>query len=380
MSTVTKIALTGGPCGGKSTSISTLEQELTDKGYKVFVVDEMATNVILSGAGPRVISGFEFQKAIIKLQYERSKVYDEIAKKYSEDTGKPVVIVYDRGIPDGKAFISKGEYLDILASLGLSDMEVMDYYDGVFHLTTAADGATEFYTLLNNAARTETTKEAMERDRDCLKAWAGHNHLRVLKNDCSFEKKVENLIKEVHALLGIPSPLETERKFVVSRDGLNEAIKDCEKNKVDIVQTYLTESKPGVERRVRQRGVGGDYTFYYTEKQKVSDVTRVETERKISKEEYIGYLMEADSSLHQVRKQRTCFVYEGQYFELDEYPFWDDKAILEIELASESQAIRFPSGMSVLKEVTSDDRYKNGSLAKTLGDFEDEDLVEEHER
>lgn len=45
MGNVTKIALTGGPCGGKTTSISVLEQQLTNKGYKVFIVEEMATRI-----------------------------------------------------------------------------------------------------------------------------------------------------------------------------------------------------------------------------------------------------------------------------------------------------------------------------------------------
>ena len=69
---IKKIVLTGGPCGGKSTSISVLEQELTNKGYKVFIVEEMATNLILSGAGPREITNIEFQKMSFKLQYERN--------------------------------------------------------------------------------------------------------------------------------------------------------------------------------------------------------------------------------------------------------------------------------------------------------------------
>lgn len=375
MSKVTKIALTGGPCGGKSTSISMLEQELTNKGYKVFVVDEMATNVILSGAGPSVIPNSEFQGMLMKLQYERNKVYDEMAKNYAERTGKPVLIIYDRGIPDGKAFMDEKEYSELLKSFGLNELGVMDYYDGVFHLTTAADGAREAYTCANNVARTETPKEAIVKDRKCLKAWAGHNHLRVIKNNCSFEKKMDKLLKEVYTLLGVPYPLEIERKFVVSKESLHEAIKNCEQNKVNIVQTYLVENQVGVERRVRQRGVNGDYTFYYTEKQKVSDTTRVEVEKKISKEEYLEYLMEADNSFHQIKKQRTCFVYEGLYFELDEYPFWNDKAILEIELSEENQNIKFPDELVVLKEVTNDDRYKNFSLAKTLGDFVDEDLV-----
>lgn len=38
-----KIVLTGGPCGGKSTGLSKIEQELTEKGYKVFIVPETAT-------------------------------------------------------------------------------------------------------------------------------------------------------------------------------------------------------------------------------------------------------------------------------------------------------------------------------------------------
>ena len=30
-----KVVLTGGPCGGKTTSISTIEQEFTEKNYQV---------------------------------------------------------------------------------------------------------------------------------------------------------------------------------------------------------------------------------------------------------------------------------------------------------------------------------------------------------
>ena len=56
---------------------------------------------------------------------------------------------------------------------------------------------------------------------------------------------------------------------------------------VDIIQTYLVEKEDGVERRVRQRGVNGSYTFYYTEKQKISGMSRTERERKISEKEYI---------------------------------------------------------------------------------------------
>lgn len=367
MSKITTIALTGGPCGGKSTSISVLEQELTNKGYQVFVVEEMATNVILSGANTGVTGLYEFQRMMIKMQYERNKVYEHMAENFIKRTGKPVVIVYDRGIPDSKGFISDEEYSNLVKELGYTETEIMDYYDGVFHLVTAADGAVEAYTCENNAARTETPEQAIERDRGCMRAWTGHNHLRVIKNGCTFEEKINNLLEEVYTLLGVPVPVETERKYLIDRVGLNEVLSKFDKTTVDIIQTYLVEKEPGVERRIRQRGTDGNYTFYYTEKQKISSISRAEKERKISEYEYLRLMLEADTSLHQIRKQRTCFVYDGIYFELDEYPFWDDKAVLEVELTNESKEVNIPKNIKVIKEVTEDDRYKNRALAENCG-------------
>ena len=46
------------------------------------------------------------------------------------------------------------------------------------------------------------------------------------------------------------------------------------------------------------------------------------------------------------------------------YPFWKDRAILEIELADEDEKIDFPEFIKVIKEVTDDERYKNASLAQ----------------
>ena len=74
-------------------------------------------------------------------------------------------------------------------------------------------------------------------------------------------------------------------------------------------------------------------------------------------------MMEADPALRPIRKTRYCLTWEEQYFEIDVYPFWDDRAILEIELSDENAAIRFPKELKVTREVT-DDEYKNSSLAR----------------
>lgn len=74
--------------------------------------------------------------------------------------------------------------------------------------------------------------------------------------------------------------------------------------------------------------------------------------------------MDADTTKRQIRKNRYCLTYENQYFEIDIYPFWDDKAIVEIELSDENAEITFPEQIHVIKEVTEDEAYKNASLAQ----------------
>ena len=91
---------------------------------------------------------------------------------------------------------------------------------------------------------------------------------------------------------------------------------------------------------------------------------RVEIERRLTKEEYLTLLMDADTSKRQIRKNRYCLTYGSRYFEIDVYPFWSDRAIMEIELADENEKVDFPEFIKVIKEVTDDDSYKNSSLAQ----------------
>ena len=55
---------------------------------------------------------------------------------------------------------------------------------------------------------------------------------------------------------------------------------------------------------------------------------------------------------------------EKQYFEIDVYPFWKDKAIVEIELSSEDQEVIFQPQLKMIREVTGEKEFKNASLAR----------------
>jgi len=358
---VYKIVITGGPCGGKSTAMNWIQKEYTKKGFAVLFLPESATEVILAGVSFTTMeTNFDFQLAIVKNQLAKEKIFEEAAQ--SLKNSDKVLIVCDRGALDAKAYSTPTEYTRILRILGIKEIELRDSYDAVFHLVTAAKGAEEYYTLANNAARKETPEQAILADEKTLSAWTGHPHLRVIDNSTNFEFKMKRLMKEISAFLGEPEPNEIERKFLVHYPSLND-LSSLTYEKVEIIQTYLKNSS-GDEMRIRQRGADGDFIYTKTIKRAISAIKRVESEQRISKDEYLSLLLNADTDRKQIRKTRYCMIYKNQYLELDIYPFWKDKAILEVELSDENKEIEIPDFIKVIKEVTEDEEYKNYNIAK----------------
>jgi len=358
---ITKIVITGGPCAGKTTAMSRIQETFSKLGYGVVFIPETATELISGGVAPWTMNtNLDYQICQMKLQMCKEKVFEEAAlKMFNFDK---ILIVCDRGLIDNKAYMSEGEFKSALSDLKLNEIEMRDGYDAVFHLVTAAKGAEKFYTLSNNKARTETIEEAAEMDDKLISAWTGHPHFRVVDNTYGFDEKIKRLIAEISSFLGEPEPFEIERKFLIEYPDLNTLENNPNCKKVEIIQTYLNASS-GDEIRVRQRGEDGNYIYFKTIKKKVDDIKRVEIETRLSKEEYLTLLMDADTTKKQIRKNRYCLTYNSQYFEIDVYPFWNDKAIIEIELSNENEAITFPNYIKIIKDVTDDDNYKNASLA-----------------
>ena len=358
---VSKIVITGGPCAGKTTAMSWIQNAFTQKGYAVLFVPETATELITGGVAPWTCgSNVEYQQCQLKLQMEKENFFEQAARTMKSDK---ILIGCARCALASRAYMDAVEFAAALDFVGASEVELRDSYDAVFHLVTAAKGAEGFYTTANNAARTETVEEAAALDDKLIAAWTGHPHLRVIDNATDFEAKMRRLIAEISSFLGEPEPFEIERKFLIAYPDIKwlESIPNCQR--IEMIQTYLKTANDD-EVRVRQRGIDGSYIYFLTTKRKVSERKRVEIERRLSKEEYLRLLMDADTSRRQIRKTRYCLTYQNQYFEIDVYPIWKDQAIAEIELSDEEMEVRFPEQIRVIKEVTDDASYKNASLAK----------------
>ena len=324
----------------------------------------MRMRLILNGVVPWVGKNTDFQNILIRTQRNKEQLYNEWVEKLHEDK---VLMVCDRGV-DNKAYMNEDEFSLVLSQLQISEIELRDHYDAIFHLVTAANGAEEIYikNKENNPARIETPEMARDLDEKLIAAWTGHPHLRVIDNSTEFEMKIQRLVSEIANFLGAPEPFEIERKFLIAYPDLSilERLPNC--SKVEIIQTYLYSNKLDEEIRVRQRSKDGEYIFTETIKRRISTLKRIETERRLTQAEYLSLLMNADTKLRQIRKTRYCLTFSNQYMEIDIYPFWQRQAILEVELSDENQEVVFPDFIKLIKEVTDDSTYANRSLAENL--------------
>ncbi len=367
MKSINKIVITGGPCAGKTMALGRIGEHFTELGYKVIFIPETATELISSGIAPWTCrTNYDYQLCQMKMQIEKERIFEEAAD--SMDAEK-ILIVCDRGLTDNTVYMQEEDLERILSQTGENRVSLRDRYDAVFHLVTAAKGAEKYYSSENNPARRESPEQAVMTDNKLISAWTGHPHLRIIDNSGSFEDKLKRLIDEIEFFLGEPEPLEIERKYLIEYPDIRllSSLDTC--RKVEIVQSYIT-NKNGQQVRLRRRGENGNYIYFETFKQSITGTKRIETERRLTKEEYITQMDEAENKKRYIIKDRYCLVYKAHYFEIDVYPFWNDKAVAEIELKSEDEYFEFPDYIKIIREVSDDPSYRNFALAReTEGSF-----------
>jgi len=206
---ILRIVITGGPCSGKTTAIKRLPKLLEKAGYHILIMPEAATQLITSGITPWDCQSTDtYQELQIKYQLAREELYMKAAEDISEKHDCSVLILYDRGMLDNRAYMDDDVYDRILGKMGLSKKEVMGWYDAVFHLETAAKGALKAYTCANNAARTETAEEAIEVNYRTLMAWQEHTKRFIIDNSTGFKKKLNRLYEGILTIVDSRNPSE----------------------------------------------------------------------------------------------------------------------------------------------------------------------------
>ena len=345
---VSKICLTGGPCAGKTTALNKIERELTDLGYKVFIIDEVATRYINKGIRPfglDSIDMYEFEDIILNDQLMQEKNYEKVSLLIN----KPCVILCDRGVYDTKAYLSNEEFDKLLKENNLSKLSLMDNYNLVIHMTTAAKGKEEFYTTDNNKARSEGIKEAVIKDDKCLNAWSFHNNLKIVDNSTNFEEKIQKVADIIKSSLGIET--KKQRKYLIDMDDiLYKKLKEKKVVKFDIVQSYL-DIQENCEMRLRKRSLDEESSYYITVKKNNDTNEKIVTEERIDKKVYEALLGQR-KIINTVKKERVSFIEDNVLYKLDKF----ENGVYILETLDD---VKIPSYIKVIKDVSFDENYKN---------------------
>ncbi len=364
MKTIKRIVFTGGPCSGKTTFTSRAQQVFGERGYRVIIDHESATDLITGGISPATMGMYEFQKYCIALQLKKEELCYQAAQEVS---GDKVLVFIDRGINDDMAYVGKDDFRKILEGFGMKPEEINSRYDMVVHLVTAAKGKEEAYTYANNAARYETIEQARAMDDMALMSWEDHPNRVIIGNENEFEVKMIKAIQSVFEYLGEGTPVEKFNKYLieVNEDVLEKMRAEDNYSTSHIIQHYLLSDNDGTERRIRSRERDGDVMYTYSEASYLANNERVKTDMVLTERQYKDYFHQVDPNLNVIDKTRHSFLNDGIFYKLDVFDFDTGKGILSIDQPTDGRTVNIPDYISVIKDVTGDKNYKNYYLARS---------------
>lgn len=185
-----RIAVTGGPGGGKTTAADLFRREM---GTQVVVVPESAT-LLFAGGFPRYAetdARVAAQTAIFHVQKNLEEV------QAARHRGR--ILLCDRGTVDGAAYWP-GEPTEFFAALGTTYEAELARYDGVIFFETAAAGGMAIEG--NNPTRIEDGPAALELDQKLHVLWRRHPRFTFIPNNISFFKKISFGLMALESLVG----------------------------------------------------------------------------------------------------------------------------------------------------------------------------------
>lgn len=286
-----------------------------------------------------------FQQFVIRFQ---TQLEDHFCN-YAASTGQPSVVLCDRGVMDGGAYMQKDDFVQLLTDENTNIIAARDWrYDAVIHLLTAADGAAEYYSLDNNPARSETPEQAIERDRSSQRTWVGHPYHVFIDNSYgSFEAKLSVLEMHLAKLLFIgtdthvasfPHKVTLAAPLSLPQDAATESFEATTVSLLLAPITHLLQRDfplvleqwmiVSIELAVRSSGPLQSYWIAFFLRDRSHEQRKSNVYRKIPMAAYREYIASENTSVARKYTRSTCFIAQYRHFQLIEYlRSGDDKAM-----------------------------------------------------
>jgi predicted ATPase len=190
-----RIALTGGPGGGKTTSAELFRREI---GEAVVIVPEAAT-ILFQGGFPRSTQPSALRHTQTAIYHVQRHLEDEYLSLYPNR-----VLLCDRGTIDGAAYWPGPSevYFDSLQTTMEAELA---RYDAVIFFETAAVGGSSIEG--GNPIRNESLQQAIALDTKLRALWANHPHFTLIPHHSSFLQKITFAL---HTLQQIVSDLHPD--------------------------------------------------------------------------------------------------------------------------------------------------------------------------
>jgi hypothetical protein len=224
---------------------------LESEGFRVYIVPEAATMIFAGGAtvddigvdGDTSTEMFQTNLMLTQIHLEelfaslgahaehsaskcaaRSKAGD-VGHQASPCVPRGTVLLCDRGLMDGRAYMSDAAWSSMLRRVGLDEAQIHARYDMVVHLVTAALDAEAHYTLEQNGraeedtTRTEGIEKARWLDGRTDEVWTGHPCRPKVPNapGASFQDKLDQtcdtLSRGIELILAGQTPSEVFRNL-----------------------------------------------------------------------------------------------------------------------------------------------------------------------
>ena len=207
---ILRVVLTGGPCAGKTTALARVHEHVESHGLKVYRVPEASTTLLAGGVevkGAPLSHMVSFQRGIVRLQLALESAFYAFART----AGRRALLLCDRGVVDGAAYLPREAWEQLLADEGLDEIELRERrYTAVVHLVTAARGVEASYGTHSNAVRYEDALGARDVDERLQQAWRGHPRHCVIDTHPDFEAKMARIVRVVSELVGVPAEPRTK--------------------------------------------------------------------------------------------------------------------------------------------------------------------------
>ncbi len=200
---VVRIVLTGGVAAGKSSMLDRFQEMLADSPIPAVCIRESATTLLAEGYTPDRFGNTAFQHAVFRRQLKSENRAFRRMLPEADKRGLPVLLLCDRGLCDGGAYLPPDTFGTICRSMEYSRKRLLGRYQGVLFLDSLTTRAELTYNSQEgNSVRLEENRErALLSNERTFAAWGDHPNLVRIPAAVRFSEKAEQTYYALQEML-----------------------------------------------------------------------------------------------------------------------------------------------------------------------------------